>query len=264
LWSLGSIFSKQYMKQKLSRLRQGFTLVELLIVITIIGLLASLAIPSMTQALTRAYLLQAVNNGQEVYKAVLQASNDAATNGNYAVGWPGDMTNPPIDMVSYVTALSSGGYLPNLKVLIATGIPVAGTTPTPKNIAFSFGMVTSSTADNVPFLTTKNFNPSNIKPIDPNAPATTQATTDTPAAPTDGSTATTGDQAAAQPVGALDPTAKPFGKKGFAVVRKGGDATSYTNPNDPYTPQGGPGSYVWGVDPSTVTPPIKWIQTPQE
>jgi prepilin-type N-terminal cleavage/methylation domain-containing protein len=62
-----------------SRRRVGFTLVELLVVITIIGMLVALLLPAVNAARKRALMLQCMNNMQNIGKAML---NYASAKGN--------------------------------------------------------------------------------------------------------------------------------------------------------------------------------------
>lgn len=114
------------MKQHLSRRTRGFTLVELLVVISIIAILAGLAFPAMNDVMVKANLMQASSNGRQVHLATLNAAQDATVNGSYDVAWPGDMTTPPANMVEFAIKLAEGDYLKDFKVLTATGVPIAG------------------------------------------------------------------------------------------------------------------------------------------
>jgi prepilin-type N-terminal cleavage/methylation domain-containing protein len=69
---------------------KAFTLIELLVVISIIAVLASLALPAITGALVKGQITQTMSNYRQLYivsqSAELDASSTGATNG----GFPGD------------------------------------------------------------------------------------------------------------------------------------------------------------------------------
>jgi prepilin-type N-terminal cleavage/methylation domain-containing protein len=86
-----------------SRLR-GFTLVELLVVISIIGLLAGLAIPAISSGMNKAKEAKKISNLRGIYQACLlwSSENDGRvvppiappnTAGGAAVGWTSFLTN---------------------------------------------------------------------------------------------------------------------------------------------------------------------------
>jgi len=66
---------------KFLRRIKAFTLVELLVVISIIALLAGLAFPSMQKAIVTAQQTQALSNMREIGKSVQMTALDAVSTG---------------------------------------------------------------------------------------------------------------------------------------------------------------------------------------
>ncbi len=67
-----------------------FTLIELLVVISIIGVLAALALPAIAGALTRGQMKQALTNARQLQLSSQQMSLDPTSTGDTTIGWPGD------------------------------------------------------------------------------------------------------------------------------------------------------------------------------
>lgn len=149
-----------------------------------------------------AQMIKVVSNGKQVYLAAQQAALDAAQNGTETIGWPGDMTTPPGSPTTYFTALVTNNYLQpgDLKILLAPGynmmVGTNATSLTEQNNAFGLGMVEDNDDSTAILLFTKNWTPANGS---------------------GGGVAT----------GVISATAKPFGNKGFVIVRKGGDAQKF-------------------------------------
>jgi prepilin-type N-terminal cleavage/methylation domain-containing protein len=178
------------------RSQSAFTLIEMLVVISIIAVLAAFAVPALTSALTKGQMTGTLNNGRQLYLAGQQMALDGAANSDPLLCWPGD--DAAIGTVTaYMTRLYQNDYLKpgdlqkllnapgtNATVQANAGPPVsvtlAGATP-----AFKFFRVKDADSSNVVFLETNNYTYN-----------------------------------AALAVGTA-----PFGDKGFIVQRRGGDAS---------------------------------------
>jgi prepilin-type N-terminal cleavage/methylation domain-containing protein len=175
----------------------AFTLIELLVVISIIAILALLAGPALTQALTKGQMTGTMNNARQLYLAGFQMATDGAANSNPAYTWPGD--DPALtSLEAYCNKLVQNDYLKPgdiQKILNAPGATCNVTTvPGPPisvtlagKSALKVYKIKEVDASNTIFSVTSNFVY--------NAP--------------------------------LDATKVPYGDKGFIVIRRGGDAGVY-------------------------------------
>jgi prepilin-type N-terminal cleavage/methylation domain-containing protein len=174
---------------------RAFTLIDLLVVISIIAILASLAIPAVTGALTRGQMTQTLNNARQLHLQTQTMTIDSSTTGE-GWSWTYDGTNMGT-VSSFLQALVDNKYLTDSelrKILTAPGvIPPSGSGYNAGNIAFKiFATLDSDTSVN-PFVVTKNW-------------VSTQ--------------------------NGLDPQAQPYGEKGFVLMRKGGDGSVFSRPMD--------------------------------
>jgi prepilin-type N-terminal cleavage/methylation domain-containing protein len=185
---------------KFSRKTSAFTLVELLIVISIIGILATLAVPAVNNALVTGQMTQTLNNGRQLQVLTQQMSLDNFTAGE-GIQWTADTSNGQtngISLATYFSALTTNNaYLSPQelkKLLTAPGKTPGGTggTGTPSvntfsssNIAFKFFVVSDSSPTDQPFVVTANWSGGA------------------------GNGTLTADS--------------PYGKKGFVLYKKGGD-----------------------------------------
>lgn len=186
--------------KSLKRSLRGFTLIELLVVISIIAILASLAVPAVSNALVRGQLTQTLNNARQLHMATQIMSTDTSTAGD---GWSWTTSNGVAQqsLNAFAQALVDGRYLTAQdlrKIFTAPGVTVPQVTGTnltvsANNVAFKIMQTSDSTPSDQVFVITKNWN----------------------------SLAT-----------GLDANASPYGDKGFVLFRKGGDGGIFSRPQD--------------------------------
>jgi len=70
----------------------GFTLVEIMIVIAIIGLLCAIAIPNLLKAAARSQATACINNLRQIDTAIQQFSVEAGKHEGDTITWPTDLT----------------------------------------------------------------------------------------------------------------------------------------------------------------------------
>ena len=180
-----------------TRSQSAFTLIEMLVVISIIAVLAAFAVPALTSALTKGQMTGTLNNGRQLYLAAQQMALDGAANSDPTLVWPGD-DGTIVTVTDYCNRLFTNDYLKpgdlqkllnapgtNATVTLNNGPPpsiqLGGAIP-----AFKFFKVKDSDSANVVFLETNNY---------------TYNTT------------------------LNGVNTAPFGDKGFIVQRRGGDAS---------------------------------------
>ncbi len=171
----------------------GFTLIELLVVISIIAILASLALPAITGALARGQMTQTLSNMKQLHLVAQQMALDSTTTGDTNIGWPGDMGT---SWAAWATNVVNGYMSTNdfAKMVSAPGVTAPpNTSPSGFTVGVTRALIlypVRETNDTATVLfTSANF------------------------------TNTTG--GGERPASA----AKPYGDKGYIVFRKGGDGS---------------------------------------
>lgn len=138
-------------KQKVA----AFTLVELLVVISIIGLLAGLAVPAIQGGLDKAKQQVDVSNARQLGTMLFSEAND--NNGNYRCNL--DLTNTNIgSTLDVFRGLFQDRVLTSPKILAGNGVTPATTTNNVAavNIAWALGLGCNTSDDGeIPLILTK-------------------------------------------------------------------------------------------------------------
>ena len=104
-----------------TRLNQGFTLIELLVVITIIAILAGLAVPAFNQVQEKARMMQGSSNARQIIITLKNYAGD--NNGNYP---DGDKADPPQTANDAFRVLFKRGLLEDERAFTAASSPYEG------------------------------------------------------------------------------------------------------------------------------------------
>ena len=152
--NVGHILPMRKIIHGLKKLKaNSFTLVELLVVISIIGLLAGLAVPAIQGGLDKAKQQVDVSNIRQCGMIAFSYANDNEGNFN------GTNTNT-VSSTVFFTNLVALGQLNSTKILAGNGYIAALATNNiqPNNIAWGYNNpLTTSDDGNVPLFISKNF-----------------------------------------------------------------------------------------------------------
>jgi prepilin-type N-terminal cleavage/methylation domain-containing protein len=183
------------------RSQSAFTLIEMLVVISIIAVLAAFAVPALTSALNKGQMTGTMNNGRQLYLAGQQMALDGSANSDPNLGWPADVGDTTLQ--DYMQRLIRNDYLKPGDVAKLLSGPGASCTATftgtgltgtlqlgGTKAALKVYPVAEANASNAVFCVSANY--------------------------------VYGTDLAAANAGVPN---NPFGDKGFVVQRKGGDAS---------------------------------------
>jgi prepilin-type N-terminal cleavage/methylation domain-containing protein len=109
------------MKTSKASLLAGFTLVEIMIVVAIVGVLAAIGIPSFLHARTRSQATACINNLRQIEAAVQQVAIEKGLH-------VGDTVNYPDDLTAYIR-LTTEGSIPGCPAGGSYSLETVGTVP---------------------------------------------------------------------------------------------------------------------------------------
>lgn len=144
------------LQRPFQRKANSFTLVELLVVITIIGLLAGLAVPAIQGGLDKAKQQVDVSNARQLGLMFFSEAND--NNGVYRVNTDLTNTTPAGSFLPILQGMMASGVLTTPKILAGNGVIPAVSTGnvTARNVAFGYvPNLTTSDDGQIPLILTK-------------------------------------------------------------------------------------------------------------
>jgi len=116
--------------------KDGFTLVEIMIVVAIIGLLAAIAIPNFVHSRTQSQATACINNMRQIDSAIQQFSMETGKKAGDSINYPSDIT-PYIKLNSNSSIPScpaNGTYQPTLVGNIPSVLCTLSDTVSPPHI----------------------------------------------------------------------------------------------------------------------------------
>lgn len=134
------------------RPQAGFTLVEILVVIAIVGILVGLALGPISKALDKGQMVDTLNNARNVTLATRMMDTDAQVSGVDG-GWPGET-----DWAEFGQNLIDGDYMSEADLVRALRAP--GVNPSEWDTdesALRFYQVTAASPNNAVFISTFNW-----------------------------------------------------------------------------------------------------------